>query len=112
MLRILNILPKLEVGGVERGCLELDEGLREAGHYSLLASAGGQLLTSNRRLRHVRLCSLQNKDPISVLVINPLLLWVVMRRHRIDILHVHSRSLQISALIACALCRRVKLVAT
>jgi glycosyltransferase involved in cell wall biosynthesis len=44
-LTVLQLLPALESGGVERGTLELAAGLVRAGHRSLVISAGGQLVS-------------------------------------------------------------------
>ena len=45
-LTVLQVLPALESGGVERGTLELAAGLVAAGHRSLVISGGGQLVPS------------------------------------------------------------------
>ncbi|HFD80528.1 MAG TPA: glycosyltransferase [Gammaproteobacteria bacterium] len=44
-LTVLQLLPALESGGVERGTLEMAAGLVKAGHRSLVVSAGGQLVS-------------------------------------------------------------------
>jgi glycosyltransferase involved in cell wall biosynthesis len=44
-LTVLQLLPALEAGGVERGTLELGAGLARAGHRSLVVSGGGQLVS-------------------------------------------------------------------
>jgi len=44
-LTVLQLLPALEAGGVERGTLELGAGLVRAGHRSLVVSGGGQLVS-------------------------------------------------------------------
>ena len=44
-LTVLQLLPALESGGVERGTLELAAGLVAAGHRSLVMSGGGQLVS-------------------------------------------------------------------
>lgn len=43
-LTVLQVLPALEVGGVERGTLEVAQALVKCGHRSLVASAGGRLV--------------------------------------------------------------------
>lgn len=43
-LRVLQLLPALESGGVERSTLETAEALVAAGHQSFVASAGGRLV--------------------------------------------------------------------
>ena len=44
-LTVLQVLPALESGGVERGTLEIGAGLVHAGHRSLVISAGGRLVS-------------------------------------------------------------------
>jgi glycosyltransferase involved in cell wall biosynthesis len=43
-LTVLQVLPALEAGGVERGTLEVAQALVRRGHRSLIASAGGRLV--------------------------------------------------------------------
>lgn len=43
-LTVLQTLPALEVGGVERGTLEVASALVKSGHRSIVVSAGGQLV--------------------------------------------------------------------
>ena len=43
-LVVLQVLPALESGGVERGTLEVGRYLVEHGHRSLVMSAGGRLV--------------------------------------------------------------------
>ncbi|MEX2481851.1 MAG: glycosyltransferase family 4 protein [Gammaproteobacteria bacterium] len=43
-LTVVQLLPELEVGGVERGTLEIAEALVAAGHRALVVSAGGRLV--------------------------------------------------------------------
>ena len=43
-LTVVQVLPALEVGGVERGTLEVASGLVKAGHRSIVISGGGRLV--------------------------------------------------------------------
>ena len=43
-LTVLQLLPEMEVGGVEQGTLEIAEALVAAGHRALVVSAGGRLV--------------------------------------------------------------------
>ena len=43
-LTVLQMLPALEAGGVERGTVEVSQALVKAGHRSLVMSAGGQMV--------------------------------------------------------------------
>lgn len=89
-LTVLQVLPALETGGVERGTLEVAAELVRRGHRSLVISAGGRLV---RDL--VSAGSEHCAWPIGVK--SPATLRLVLRlreflsRHRVDILHAHSR---------------------
>ena len=96
--RVLHLLPSLQVGGVERGVLELCGSHED----SLIASAGGQMA---ERLSSPLLCArcLAWRDPLSVLVINPCLLAAWSSSRAVTHLHSHSRALGLSARIAAVL---------
>ena len=44
MLTVIQLLPALESGGVERSTIEIAQALVEAGHRAIVVSAGGRLL--------------------------------------------------------------------
>ena len=56
-MKIVQILPELEVGGVERGTLEIAAHLVGAGHESLVISNGGRMVTELEQAgsRHIRM---------------------------------------------------------
>ncbi|HEB98309.1 MAG TPA: glycosyltransferase [Thiotrichales bacterium] len=89
-LTILQLLPALETGGVERGTLEVARGLVEAGHRSLVVSGGGRLVSrlTGQGSEHIEL-PVGRKSPAG--------LWLVpklrrlMREQQVDILHLRSR---------------------
>lgn len=89
-LTVLQILPALESGGVERGTLEVAGALVRAGHRSLVVSAGGRLV---ERLvaagsEHVAL-PVGRKSLSTLLQVRPL--RRLMRDAGVDILHARSR---------------------
>ena len=43
-LTVVQLLPALDAGGVERSTLEIAEALVDAGHRAIVVSAGGRLL--------------------------------------------------------------------
>ena len=43
-MRVIQLLPELKVGGVERGTVDLSDHLVKLGHDSVVISAGGQLV--------------------------------------------------------------------
>ena len=56
-MRVIQILPRLEGGGVERGTLEVANYLSEHGHESIVVSQGGRLVNDLQKQgsHHVRL---------------------------------------------------------
>ena len=44
MLTVAQLLPELEVGGVEQGTLEVAAALVAAGHRAIVVSGGGRLV--------------------------------------------------------------------
>ena len=43
-MKVLQILPQLNIGGVERGTLDLSKALIQKGHESFVISGGGILV--------------------------------------------------------------------
>jgi glycosyltransferase involved in cell wall biosynthesis len=88
---VLQVLPALQAGGVERGTLEIAEALAAAGFRPLVASAGGRLVPELERLgaRHITL-PLDRKSPAALLA-NAAALARLVRAEDIRILHARSR---------------------
>ena len=88
---ILQVLPALATGGVERGTIEIAEAIAQAGFRALVASAGGPLVAELERVgaRHVTL-PLARKSPAALLG-NAASLARLVREERVAILHARSR---------------------
>ena len=97
---VLQVLPALVSGGVERGTLEIAEALVAAGWRALVASAGGPLVAPLERLgaRHVAL-PLGRKTPLGVWR-NAAALATLVRSEGVHILHARSRAPAWAALLA------------
>lgn len=89
-MKVLQVLPALNGGGVERGTLEVANALVKAGHESWVVSGGGQLVSRLQRQgsTHV-LWSLGRKSPLTLLHVPGLRRWLA--RERFDIVHLRSR---------------------
>jgi glycosyltransferase involved in cell wall biosynthesis len=89
---ILQVLPELRSGGVERGTLEIAKAIIEAGGKAIVASSGGPMATSLAHFGalHVQL-PLKRKDPLALLM-NRIKLSMLIRQHRVDIVHARSRA--------------------
>jgi glycosyltransferase involved in cell wall biosynthesis len=89
-LSVMQLLPALESGGVERSTLEIAAALVAAGHRSLVVSAGGRLVPELERggSRHVAL-DLGRKSLRTVRHVHSL--RRLIETERPDIVHARSR---------------------
>lgn len=89
-LKVLQLLPALDGGGVERGTLEIARALVAAGHESVVLSKGGRLVEQLRRegSRHLAL-DLGRKSPATFLEFRAL--RRLFEAERFDIVHARSR---------------------
>ncbi len=98
---VLQVLPSLVSGGVERGTLEIARALKQAGWRSMVASQGGVLANKLQQQgsQHVTL-PLKSKNPW-VIWRNAARLEKLMKEHQVDIVHARSRAPAWSAYLAC-----------
>ena len=103
---VLQIVPSLVSGGVERGTIDLAGALVAAGWTAYVASAGGPLEKELVRngAQHITL-PLASKNPL-VIRRNGKALAEIIRRCRIDIVHARSRAPAWSAWFATRATRR------
>ncbi len=89
-MTILQLLPALESGGVERGTLEVAAELVRRGHTSLVMSAGGRLVEALTKAgsEHVA-WPVGAKSPATLLLIGRLRRFI--RDRKVDIVHARSR---------------------
>lgn len=89
-LKVLQVLPALESGGVERGTLELAKYLVEHGHESIVISAGGRLTNDLIRdgSKHIK-WEIGRKSLFTFMLVRRLRKLLI--EQSIDILHVRSR---------------------
>lgn len=98
---MLQVLPSLVTGGVERGTIEITQAVAEAGAVALVASAGGPLVPAVRRAggRHIAL-PLLTKDPLGIWR-NARRLEALIRAEGVTLVHARSRAPAWSAWLAC-----------
>jgi glycosyltransferase involved in cell wall biosynthesis len=89
-LTVLQMLPELHGGGVERGTLEVADALVRAGHRSLVMSAGGRLVDAlvAQGSEHVA-WPVQRKSLWTLRLVRPLRRF--LREQGVDVLHARSR---------------------
>lgn len=97
---ILQVLPSLHTGGVERGTVEMVQAVVAAGGTALVASAGGRMVPQVLRAggRHVTL-PLLTKDPVGI-ARNAARLRALVRAEGVGLVHARSRAPAWSALWA------------
>jgi glycosyltransferase involved in cell wall biosynthesis len=98
---VLQVLPSLVTGGVERGTIEITQAVADAGWTALVASAGGRLVAAVERAggRHITL-PLASRNPLTIWR-NAARLTTVIRAERVAIVHARSRAPAWSAWLAC-----------
>ncbi len=89
---ILQVLPGLESGGVERGTIEIAAALASVGAIPLAASAGGRMVSALERAggQHVTL-PLATKNPLGILR-NAARLEALIHARDVDLIHARSRA--------------------
>jgi glycosyltransferase involved in cell wall biosynthesis len=89
-LKIIQLLPELISGGVERGTIEVGKYLSEQGHDSMVFSNGGGMVEQLIRdgTRHIQM-PIHRKNPISLLQVFNLRRLLLLEKP--DIVHARSR---------------------
>lgn len=104
--RILQLLPALGDGGVERGTVEMASYLARRNIENWAASAGGPLLEPLKATgTHYIPLDVGRKSPFAI-VANARKLARVIDENRIDIVHARSRAPAWAGWLACRLSRR------
>lgn len=101
-MKILQVLPALELGGVERGTVDLAVALKRRGEGAVVVSSGGALVQELERekIPHYPLPVHQKSIFILSLVSR---LAEIIQRERVDVVHARSR---VPAWVAWLACRR------
>ena len=89
-MKVVQLLPALDGGGVEQGTLEISKALATAGHESVVVSAGGRLVEALRRdgARHLQ-WPIGAKRPSRLFDVHRFRRWLA--RERPAIVHARSR---------------------
>jgi glycosyltransferase involved in cell wall biosynthesis len=97
---ILQILPELKLGGVERGTIEIAKAGKKLGYEMLVASEGGHLVNQldSATIKHIKL-PLASKSPF-VIFENIRSIRKAIKDNDVDIVHARSRAPAWSAYFA------------
>lgn len=103
-LTVLQIVPSLQVGGVETGTVDLARALMAQGHRAIVISSGGALVAPLEAagVIHYTL-PVHRKDPWTLFKMSRRIAEVV-ESHRVDVIHARSR---VPAIIGFLAWRRV-----
>lgn len=89
---ILQLVPKLEEGGVERGALEVAEAILDAGGRALVVSAGGKLASKLRAMGGELIkMPAHSKNPLRMRA-NANRIAELVRTEGVDVIHARSRA--------------------
>ncbi len=91
-LRVLQVLPELNSGGVERGTIEIAKALVDDKNISYVCSNGGALVDvlEKNGSKHIAL-AVHSKNPVKILL-NAYKLYKLIKEYKIDIVHARSRA--------------------
>ncbi len=89
-MKTLQLLPSLEVGGVERGVVDLAKAMAVHGHQTVVISSGGALVQELLRVgvKHYEL-PIHKKSLLSLKLV-PVIAQII-EREQIDLVHARSR---------------------
>lgn len=89
-LTVVQVLPAMGSGGVERGTVEVAQALTRAGHRAVVVSSGGPMVAelTAAGAKHVTL-PVAGKHPLTLRAVRPL--RRLLRETGADILHARSR---------------------
>lgn len=89
-LSVIQLVPALEGGGVERGVIEVSQALCERGHRSIVVSSGGRMVRElEAHGAEHRSMPIHRKSPMTLRCVRPL--RRLMREIGADVLHARSR---------------------
>jgi len=90
--KILQVLPELESGGVERGVVDIASYGKRNGVEVLVASSGGKLVKvlEDNKVKHVKM-NLKTKNPFKI-ILNIFKLKKLIKHENIKIVHARSRA--------------------
>ncbi len=99
-ITILQVLPRLVLGGAERGTVDVAAAIQRAGGRAIVVSEGGPMVRELERARatHIRL-PVARKNPLTIWR-NAGRLARLIRKQKVDIIHARSRAPAWSALWA------------
>ncbi len=89
-MKVLQLLPALELGGTERGVVDLARAMKKEGHETVVISSGGALVAELQKMGipHYGL-PVHQKSLFGLLLVDEIV--KIIQRERIEIVHARSR---------------------
>ncbi len=89
-MKIVQVVPRMDSGGVERGVVEVSRSLVQHGHKSIVISQGGRMVTELLQDGAVHVSMrVGTKSPASLPIVFALVKWLA--NENLDIVHPRSR---------------------
>lgn len=110
---VMQVLPALNSGGVERGVIDISVAAAKAGYESIVISNGGSMIQqfNGTKVKHIKL-PLASKNPL-VIYSNIKRIAKVIEEYNVDLVHIRSRAPGWSAYFAWKqFSDKVKLIST
>jgi len=91
-IKVLQVIPRLGIGGAETGCYDLAHFLPEHGCKSYIATSGGGLLKfiDKKKVKVFKL-PVHSKNPLLILF-NAIIIFFIIIIYNINIVHARSRA--------------------
>ncbi len=91
-LKVLQVIPKLGIGGAETGCFDIAHYLYEKDCESFIITNGGSLTKyiNKKKVKYIRL-PVNTKNPIMMLF-NTIFISIIVLIYNINIIHARSRA--------------------
>jgi len=89
-MKVMQLLPALELGGTERGVVDLARAMKKEGHATVVVSSGGSLVAELQKIGipHYGL-PVHQKSLAGLFLVEELV--KIIQRERVDIVHARSR---------------------
>ncbi|HOW87189.1 MAG TPA: lipopolysaccharide heptosyltransferase II [Candidatus Omnitrophota bacterium] len=89
-MKVMQLLPALELGGTERGVVDLARAMKKEGHATVVVSSGGALVAELQKMGipHYGL-PVHQKSLAAFFLVEELV--KIIQRERVDIIHARSR---------------------
>ena len=109
-IRLLQIIPNMDIGGAETGCLHVADHISKQGGFSAILTSGGKLLDLINRDK-IKIFKWPINKNIFFIFFNIFYIYFKIKSHNINIVHARSRAPAWSAYFASKLAN-VKFVTT